>query len=58
MMLHKNRKVTVCIADGDTGFFDIVAEVMQGDSLEPYIHIYQPLRSGRIWHQVNFLSGV
>ena len=22
------------------------------------IHIYQPLRSGRIWHKVNFLSGV
>ena len=21
-------------------------------------HIYQPLRSGRIWHKVNFLSGV
>ena len=20
--------------------------------------IYQPLRSGRIWHKVNFLSGV
>ena len=23
-----------------------------------YIHIYQSLRSGRIWHKVNFLSGV
>ena len=22
------------------------------------IHIYQPLRSGRIWHKVNFLSEV
>ena len=21
-------------------------------------HIYQPLLSGRIWHKVNFLSGV
>ena len=21
-------------------------------------HIYRPLRSGRIWHKVNFLSGV
>ena len=21
-----------------------------------YIHIYQPLRSGRIWHKVNFFK--
>ena len=23
-----------------------------------FYHIYQPLRSGMIWHKVNFLSGV
>ena len=31
MMLYKNMKVKVCLLDGDTDFFDIVASVLQGD---------------------------
>ena len=32
MILYKNTKVKVCSPDGDTGYFDIVAGVLQGDS--------------------------
>ena len=33
MMLYKNTKAMVCLPDGDTEFFDIVAKVLQGDTL-------------------------
>ena len=33
MMLYKNAKVKVCSPDGDTDYFDIVADVLQGDTL-------------------------
>ena len=36
MMLYKNTKVKVRSLDGDTDFFDIVAGVLQGDTLAPY----------------------
>ena len=39
MMLYKNTKVKVCLLDGDTDFFDIVAGVLQGDTLAPYLLI-------------------
>ena len=39
MMLYKNMKVKVCSPDGDTDYFDIVAGVLQGDSLAPYLFI-------------------
>ena len=39
MMLHKNTKVKVCSPDGDTDYFDIVAGVLQGDTLAPYFFI-------------------
>ena len=39
MMLYKNRKVKVCSADGETDFIDIVADVLQGDPLNPYTFI-------------------
>ena len=32
-------KLNVCSPDGDTGYFDIVAGVLQGDSLAPYLFI-------------------
>ena len=35
MMLYKNTKVKVCSPDGDTDYFDIVAGVLQGDTLAP-----------------------
>ena len=34
MMLY--RKVKVCTPDEDTDYFDIVAGVLQGDTLAPY----------------------
>ena len=32
-------KVKVCSPDGDTDYFDIVAGVLQGDTLAPYLFI-------------------
>ena len=39
MMLYRNTKVKVCSPDGDTDFFDIVAGVLQGDTLVLYVFI-------------------
>ena len=39
MMLYKNMKVKVRSPDGDTDNFDIVAGVLQGDMLAPYLFI-------------------
>ena len=39
MMLYSNMKVKVRSPDGDTHFFDIVAGVLQGDKLAPYLFI-------------------
>ena len=38
-ILYKNTKVKVPSPDGDTGYFDIVAGVLQGDSLALYLFI-------------------
>ena len=38
-MPYKNTKVKVCSPDGDTDYFDIVAGVLQGYSLAPYLFI-------------------
>ena len=38
-MLYKNTKVIVCSPDGDTNFFDIIAGVLQGDTLAPCMFI-------------------
>ena len=37
MMLYKNTKVNVRSPDGDTDYFVIVAGVLQGDTLAPYL---------------------
>ena len=37
--LYKNTKVKVCLPDGDTDFFDIVTDVLQGDTSAPYLFI-------------------
>ena len=60
MILFKDMKATVHSSDGDTDFFDIDSGVLQVDILALYgfILFTQPLRSGRIWYKVNFLSGV
>ena len=39
MMLYRNTKVKVRFPDGDTEYFDIVAGVLQGDTLAPYLFI-------------------
>ena len=39
MMLYRNTKVKVCTLDGDTDYFNIVAGVLQGDTLAPYLFI-------------------
>ena len=39
MMLYRNTKVKVCSPDGDTDYFDIVAGVLQRDTLVPYLFI-------------------
>ena len=39
MIFYRNIKVKVRSPDGDTDYFDIVAEVLQGDTLAPYLFI-------------------
>ena len=39
MILYRNTKVKVRSPDGDTEYFDIVAGVLQGDKLAPYLFI-------------------
>ena len=39
MMVYKNMKALVCSPDCDTDFFNIVAGVLQGDTLAPYLFI-------------------
>ena len=38
-ILYRNTKVKVHSPDGDTEYFDIVAGVLQGDTLTPYLFI-------------------
>ena len=37
MILHRKTKVRVRFPDGDTDYFDIVAGVLQGDTLAPFL---------------------
>ena len=39
MILYRNTKVKVHSPDGDTEYFNIVAGVLQGDTLAPYLFI-------------------
>ena len=39
MILYKNTKVKVRSLGGDIDYFDIVAGVLQGDTLTPYVFI-------------------
>ena len=38
-ILNRNTKVKVRLPDGDTEYFDIVAGVLQGDTITPYLFI-------------------
>ena len=37
--LYRNTKVKVCLPDGDTEYFDIIAGVLRGNMLAPYLFI-------------------
>ena len=39
MILYRNIKVKVCSPDGYVDYFDIVAGVLEGDTLTPYLFI-------------------
>ena len=39
MILNRNTKVIVCSPDGNIDYFNIVAEVLQGDTLVLYLFI-------------------
>ena len=39
MMLYRSTKVKIRSPDGDSDYFDIVAGVLQGDTLAPYFFI-------------------
>ena len=39
MILYRNTKLKVRSPDGDTDYFDIVAGLLQGDTLAPYLFI-------------------
>ena len=39
MTLYRNTKVKVCSPNGNTDYFDIVAGVLRGDALAPYLFI-------------------
>ena len=39
MMLYRNMKIKVCSPDGDTDCFNIVAGLLQEDTLAPYLFI-------------------
>ena len=45
MMLHRNTKVKVRSPDGDTVYFDIVAGVLQGDTLASHLFIIYLLKT-------------
>ena len=38
-ILNRNTKVKVRSPDGDTDYFNIVAGILQGDTLAPYLFI-------------------
>ena len=39
MVLYKNTKVKVCSPDRDIDYLNIIAGVLQGDTLAPYLFI-------------------
>ncbi len=58
MILYRNTKVKVRSPDGDTEYFDIVAGVLQGDTLALYLFIIcldYMLRTSR-WSRISVLT--
>ena len=48
MMLYKNTKVKVRSPDGETHCFDMVADVLPGDTLGPYVFIMSRLHASNV----------
>ena len=49
MILYRNTKVKARSPDGNTDYFDIVAGVLQGDTLAPYLFILSRLRASNVY---------
>ena len=54
MMLYKNTKVKVCSPDGDTKYFNIVARVLQVDTLARYLLIICPVYV--LWTSIDLMK--
>ena len=54
MILYKNMKVMVCSLDGDINYFDIVAGVLQGDTLLPCMFIIR--LDDILWMQIDLIK--
>ena len=54
MMLYKNTKVKVHSLDRDTDYFDILAGVLQGDTLAPYLFII--CLDYVLWTSIDFMK--
>ena len=54
MMLYENRKEKDRSPDGDTDLFDIVAGVLEGDLLAPYLFIISP--DYLLWTSMDFIK--
>ena len=39
IFVYRNTKLKACSPNGDTDYFDIVASVLQGDTLTPYLFL-------------------
>ena len=55
-ILYRNTKVKVRSPHGDAEYFDIVAGVLQGDTLAPYLFIICGIHSS-IYPQQNYWGG-
>ena len=58
MMFYKNIKVKVRSLDGDTDFFDIVAGVLQAETLAPYVFIICLDNVLRMWSDLMKINGL
>ena len=54
MMHYKNMNVKFCSSDSDVDFFDIIAEVLQRDTLAPYLFIF--CQDYVLWISVNIIK--
>ena len=53
MMLYRKTKAKICSLDGDTDFVNIVAGILQGDTLAPYLFIIY--LDNELWTSIDFI---